>query len=61
LRKLGLELGNLGGEHIVVCYSGIPIEGEVFNFSSKGCELIGEVLAGVEGMSEVNYSFIAYT
>jgi hypothetical protein len=59
LRKLGLELGNLGGEYIAVCYSSIPVKGEVFDFGGKGYELIGEVLAGIEGIREVNYSFIA--
>jgi hypothetical protein len=61
LRKLGLELGDPGGERIAVCYGGIPVEGEVFDFGGEGCETIGEVLPGIEGMSEVNCSFVART
>ncbi|KAI5782011.1 hypothetical protein FPQ18DRAFT_311426 [Pyronema domesticum] len=58
LSELRLELGDTGSESILVGNRGVPLQGQFFVFGSHGGEPIGEVLTGVQGTGEVNYSFV---
>jgi hypothetical protein len=59
LCELGFELGDPGGQGISISNGSISLKYEVFIFSSQGGEPLGQVLAGMQCVSETNRVLIA--